>query len=333
MDLSTGYLGLTLAHPLMSGASPLVRNLDMARRLEDGGASAIVLYSLFEEQILSEQFRQVQDLEAPEETFPEALTYHPLREEYRRIGPDQYLERVRKVKEAVGIPVIASLNGISTGTWMEYASKCEQAGADALELNLYFLAADPEETGESVEGRMRQVVQVVKEAVTIPLAVKLSEFFSSIPNMVKQIEDEGADGVVIFNRFYQPDIDVEELEVSPKLKLSNSSELLLRLRWLAILSGRFGLSLGVTGGVHTSTDAIKAIMAGAHGVQMVSALLMNGPEYIGKIRDDLIAWMESHEYDSIEQMRGSMNLMKSPDPSAYERANYVRILEGGTKYV
>jgi dihydroorotate dehydrogenase (fumarate) len=333
MDLSTCYLGLTLAHPLMSGASPLVRNLDMARRLEDGGASAIVLYSLFEEQILSEQFRQVQDLEAPEETYPEALTYHPHREEYRRIGPDQYLERVRKVKEAVGIPVIASLNGISTGTWMEYASQCEQAGADALELNLYYLAADPEETGKAVEGRMRQVIQVVKGAVTIPLAVKLSEFFSSIPNMVKQIEEEGADGVVIFNRFYQPDIDVEELEVSPKLKLSNSSELLLRLRWLAILSGRFGLSLGVTGGVHTSTDAIKAIMAGAHGVQMVSALLMNGPEYIGKIRDDLIAWMESHGYDSIEQMRGSMNLMKSPDPSAYERANYVRILEGGTKYV
>jgi dihydroorotate dehydrogenase (fumarate) len=333
MDLSTKYLGLQLAHPLMPGASPLVKNLDTVRRLEDSGASAIVLHSLFEEQIRSEQFRMVQDIEAPEETFPEALTYHPHREEYGGLGPDQYLERVRKVKEAVGVPVIASLNGITTGTWVEYAAKCEQAGADALELNVYYLAADPEETGQAVEGRAREVVRAVKSSVGIPVAVKLSEFYSSIPNLVKQLEEEGADGVVLFNRFYQPDIDVEELEVSPKLRLSDPSELLLRLRWLAILSGHFKLSLAVTGGVHTGLDAVKAVMTGAHAVQMVSALLKNGPKHLATVRQEMVSWMEGHEYQSVEQMRGAMNLLKSPDPASFERANYMRVLEGGMKVV
>lgn len=333
MDLTTTYLGFSLPHPFMPGASPLVTDLDMVRRLEDSGASAIVIHSLFEEQIRNEQFREVQDIEAPEETYPEALTYHPHREEYMRVGPEQYLERVRKVKEAVGVPVIASLNGVSTGTWVEYAAKCQQAGADGLELNLYFLVTDPEETGASVENRAIEVVRAVKGSVGIPVAVKISEFFSSLPNLVKRIEEAGADGVVIFNRFYQPDIDVEELEAVPNLRLSDSSELLLRLRWLAILSGRFKLSFAVTGGVHTATDAVKAVMAGAHGIQMVSALLKNGPEYLRKVREETAAWMEQHEYGSIEQMRGNMSLLKSPDPSAFERGNYMRILEGGTKYI
>jgi dihydroorotate dehydrogenase (fumarate) len=333
MDLSTTYLGLKLPHPLMPGASPLVNDLDTVRRLEDAGASAVVLHSLFEEQILSEQFREVQDVEVPEETFPEALTYHPHRDEYVAIGPDQYLERVRKIKETVGVPVIASLNGVSTGAWVEYASKCEQAGADALELNVFFLATSPEESCETVENRLMEAVRAVKGATTIPLAVKLSPFFSSLPNLVKGLAEARADGVVLFNRFYEPDIDIEELEVTPRLRLSSSAELLLRLHWLAILSGRVALSLAATGGVHTATDAIKAIMAGAHGVQMVSALLKNGPEHLRTVRDEMASWMEKHEYDSIDQMRGNMSLLKSPDPAAFERVNYMRILQGGTKYV
>jgi len=333
MDLSTTYLGLKLPHPLMPGASPLAGDLDTVRCLEDAGAAAVTLNSLFEEQILSEQFREVQDVEVPEETFPEALTYHPHRDEYVAIGPDQYLEQVRKVKEAVGVPVIASLNGVSTSAWIGYAAKCEQAGADALELNIYFLATDPEESGEAVENRVVQVTQAVEGAVTIPIAVKVSPFFSSLPNLAKRLEKAGAKGVVLFNRFYQPDIDVEALEVIPKLRLSDSSELLLRLHWLAILSGRVGLSLAATGGVHTATDAVKAVMAGAHGVQMVSALLKNGPEHLRKVRDGMATWMEKHEYESVDQMRGNMSLLRSPDPAAFERVNYMRILQGGTKEV
>jgi dihydroorotate dehydrogenase (fumarate) len=333
MDLSTTYLGLNLAHPIMPGASHLADDLDMVRRLEDAGAPAIILPSLFEEQILNEQFRGVQDVEAPEETFPEALTYHPRRDEYVTIGPEQYLERLRRVKETVKVPVIASLNGISTGTWVEYAAKCEQAGADALELNVYYLSTDPGESCEAVEDRLLEVVRAVKGRVRIPVAVKLSEFYSSLPYVVKRIEKEGADGVVLFNRFYQPDIDVEELEAVPTFRLSESSELLLRLRWVAILSGRVKLFLAVTGGVHTPTDVVKAVMAGAHAIQVVSALLKNGPEYLRYLRDGLASFMEQHEYGSLGQIRGNMNLVRSPDPSAFERANYMRILQGGTKVV
>ncbi|NIQ37949.1 MAG: dihydroorotate dehydrogenase-like protein [Proteobacteria bacterium] len=333
MDLSTNYLGLTLPHPLMPGASPLAEDLDTVRRLEDAGAAAIILHSLFEEQILSEHFREIQDVEAPEETFPEALTYHPHRGEYVATGPDKYLERVRKTKETVSVPVLASLNGISTSAWIEYATKCEQAGADALELNVYFLATNPKESGEAVEKRVVDVVQAVRGAVKIPIAVKLSPFFSSLPHLAQQLEKAGADGMVLFNRFYQPDIDVEDLEVVPKLLLSNSSELLLRLHWLAILSGRVGFSLGATGGVHTALDVVKAVMAGAHGVQMVSTLLKNGPDHLRKILDGVTLWMDEHEYESIDQMRGNMSLLKSPDPAAFERVNYMRILQGGTKYV
>ncbi len=333
MDLSTTYLGLKLSHPLIPGASPLTDDLDTVKRLEDAGAPALILRSLFEEQIANEQFRQVQDVEAAEESFAEALTYFPRREEYRMIGPERYLETVRMVKEAAGVPVIASLNGTSDGGWIDYARQCQEAGADALELNVYTVATDLGVAGTAVEDRIVRAAKAVKASVRIPVAVKISPFFSSLPHVAKRIEEAGADGLVLFNRFYQPDIDPEALEVVPKLRLSDSSELLPRLRWLAVLSGRVKMSLGATGGVHTAADAVKAIMAGAHGVQMVSALLENGPAHLAKVRDGLAAWMEAHEYKSVAQMRGCMSLLKSPDPAAFERANYIRILQGGTKTV
>ena len=332
MDLSTTYLGLKLANPLIPGASPLSDNLDAAKRLEDAGAPAIVMYSLFEEQIEDEQRREVRDVEEAEGSFAEALSYFPRRDQYRVIGPDRYLEKIRKLKEAVGIPVIASLNGVSEGGWTDYAKQCQQAGADALELNVYFLAADPDEPGKAVEDRLVRVVKAVKKAVKIPVAVKISPFFSSLPNMAVRIEAAGAKGLVLFNRFYQPDIDLEALEVVPKLRLSDSGELLPRLRWLALVSGRVKMSLAATGGVHTAADAVKAIMAGAHGVQMVSALLKKGSGHLQTVRDEMAAWMEAHGYDSVAKMRGCMSLEKSPNPAAFERANYIRILQGGTRY-
>ena len=333
MDLSSTYLGFRLKHPLMPGASPLADDLDKVKRLEDCGASAIVLRSLFEEQILNEQFREVQDVDAAEYTFPEALTYFPRVEEYRLSGIDRYLEQVRKIKETVDIPVIASLNGITSGGWIDQAQKLQEAGADALELNIYYLATDPEDSGEAVEKRTIRIVQTIKETTSLPFAVKLSPFYSSIPNLVKNLEQTGAWGVVLFNRFYQPDIDPEELEVVPHLKLSDSSELLLRLRWTAILSGKVGLSLAISGGVHTAQDAIKSVMSGAHAVQMVSALLKNGPGYLGTVYKEMQEWLERHEYESLEQMQGNMNLLRTSDPGAFERANYVQILQGGVKYV
>jgi dihydroorotate dehydrogenase (fumarate) len=333
MDLSTTYLGLKLKNPLIPGASPLTDDLDTAKRLEDAGAAALVLPSLFEEQIENEQFREQQDVEAAEGSFAEALTYFPRRDQYRVIGPDRYLENLRKVKQAAGIPVVASLNGVSDGGWVDYARQCQDAGADALELNVYFLATDPAETGAAVEDRVVRATRAVKAAVRIPVAVKLSPFFSSLPHLAARLEGAGADGLVLFNRFYQPDIDPETLAVAPRLRLSDSSELLPRLRWLAILSGRVNLTLGATGGVHTAADAVKALMAGAHGVQMVSALLQKGPAYLGKVRDELAAWMEAHGYASLAQLRGCMSLAKCPDPAAFERANYIKVLQGGVKRV
>jgi dihydroorotate dehydrogenase (fumarate) len=335
MNLATEYLGLRLSHPLIPGASPLVDDLDTVRRLEDAGAAAVVLPSLFEEQLANEQFREVQDVEAAEETYAEALTYQPRRDEYQRhgIGSDGYLELIRRVKGAVSVPVIASLNGVTVGGWSDYAGQCQEAGADALELNVYLLATEPEESGAFVEKRVIDVVRTVRQTVSIPLAVKLSPFFSSLPHLARSLEEAGAAGLTVFNRFYQPDIDVEKLEAASRLRLSDSTELLLRLRWLAILSGRVNLSLGVTGGVHTAIDAIKALMAGAHGVQMVSALLMNGPEHLARVREEMIRWMEQHGYESIDQLRGSMSLLKSPDPAAFARTNYMRILQGGVKHV
>jgi dihydroorotate dehydrogenase (fumarate) len=327
MDLSTTYLGFKLPNPLMPGASPLVDDLDTVKRLEDAGAAAIVMHSLFEEQITREQLGHLHAVEMHEDSFAEALSYFPQPQEYR-LGPEAYLEQIRKIKAMVKVPVIASLNGTSPAGWLDYAKLIEQAGADALELNVYYLATQAWETSESVERRTLEAVRVVTGAVKIPVAVKLSPFYSALANLAKQLDEAGADALVLFNRFYQPDIDVEELEVVPSLQLSDSSELLLRLRWLAILSGHVKGSLACSGGVHSPLDAIKAVMAGAHAVQLVSALLKREPAYLQTVRSGMERWMEEHEYSSLSQMHASMSHQKSPNPQALERANYMRILQG-----
>ena len=326
MDLSTTWLGLKLPHPFMPGASPMVDDLDVVRRLEDAGASAIVMHSLFEEQITREQIGTIEAMEIHAGAFAEALSYFPEPEDFR-LGPETYLEQIRKIKLAVKLPVIASLNGVTLGGWLEYAQKIEQAGADALELNVYYLAAKSWEAGSLVERRMLEMVHAVKTSVKLPVAVKLSPFFSSLGHFASELDRLKVDGLVLFNRFYQPDVNPEELEVVPSLTLSDSSDLLLRLRWLAILSGRLKAGLAVSGGVHTGLDAVKAVMTGADAVQMVSALLKRGPKQLATAKQDFTNWMEQHEYESIAQMKGSMNLLKSPDPASFERANYMRILQ------
>jgi len=326
MDLSTNYLGLTLPHPLMPGASPLVDDLDTVRRLEDAGAAAIVMHSLFEEQIAGEQVAAVRHMDAHADSFPEALSYFPRPEEFT-LGPDEYLEQVRKIKSVVAVPVIGSLNGATRGGWLGYARLIEQAGADALELNVYSLSTSADDTGEDVERRALEILEAVKQAVRIPVAVKLSPFYSSFANLARRLDQAGVDGLVLFNRFYQPDIDVENLEAVRTLHLSDSSELLLRLRWLAILSGRVRASLIATGGVHTALDAIKAVMAGAHAIQLVSCLLKRSPAHLGTILREMTDWMQEQEYESLRQMQGSMSLSRCPDPQAYERVNYMRILQ------
>lgn len=326
MDLSTKYLGLELQHPLMPGASPLIDDLDRVRSLEDAGAAAIVMRSLFEEQITLDQMTTFHDIEEPAGSFAEALTYFPDPPDFA-LGPEDYLEQIQKIREAVGVPVIASLNGVTPRGWLEYARSIKQAGADALELNIYFVPTDPDETGEDIETRTVEVVRTVKEEVDIPVAVKLSPYYSSFANLAKRLDGVHADGLVLFNRFYQQDIDVEELEIVPQLRLSDSSELLLRMHWCAILAGRVKASLAVSGGVHTSIDAIKAVMTGAHAVQMVSALLAHSPDYLRVVLEGMVRWMEEHEYESLGQMQGSMTLQSVPDPSAFERANYMRVLQ------
>lgn len=326
MDLSTTYLGLSLPHPVMPGASPLSDDLGVAKRLEDAGAAAIVMHSLFEEQITREQLGHLISIEMHEDAFAEALSYFPRPEEYS-LGPDRYLEHIRKLKAAVGIPVIASLNGTSAAGWLDYARLIEEAGADALELNTYYLSTNTWETAEQVERRTLDMLRAVKQSVKIPVAVKISPYFSSLAHFAKQLDDAGADGIVMFNRFYQPDIDVEELEVTSRLQLSHSPTLLLRLRWLAIISGKVRASLACSGGVHTEIDALKAVMAGAHAVQTVSALLTNGPEHLTSIINGLSQWLEEHEYDSLRQAHGSMSHERCPNPGAFERANYQKILQ------
>ncbi|MDW7772110.1 MAG: dihydroorotate dehydrogenase-like protein [Desulfobulbaceae bacterium] len=328
MDLSTTYLGLTLSSPFIAGASPMADDLDTVKRLEDAGMAAIVMYSLFEEQIIADQERGVREIEMPENTYAEALTYHSMTDEMR-LGPDIYLEKLAAVKKSVAVPVIGSLNGISEGGWVRYARLIEQAGADGLEINIYFLADDPAVNGAAVEDRLLAVVRQVKQSVAVPVAVKISPFFSSLPHFCRRLEEEGADGIVLFNRFYQPDIDVENLEILSTLSLSTRDELLLRLRWLAILSGSLHLSLAVTGGVHTGIDAVKAVMCGAHGVQMVSALLKNGARHLAVVRKEFEEWLETHEYASLDQMRGSMGIENTPDRTLLERVNYIRVLLGG----
>ncbi len=328
MDLSTTYLGLKLPHPFMPGASPLVDDLDVVKRLEDAGAAAIVMHSLFEEQIVREQIAAFLHSEPHGESFAEALYYFPSPDRFA-LGPDEYLQHLGRVKAAVQVPVIASLNGTSLGGWLNYATAMEQAGADALELNVYSLPTDPEVSAQEIEDRTEEMLRAVKQKIRIPVAVKLSPFYTALAHFARRLERAGADGLVLFNRFYQPDIDAESLDVSRHLTLSSSAELPLRLRWLAILSGQqLKTSLAVTGGIHGAMDAVKAIMAGAHAVQMVSALLRGGPEYLSRVRKETVAWMQDHEYESLAQMRGSMNLESCPDPAVYERANYMLMLQG-----
>ncbi len=325
MDLSTTYLGFKLPHPFMPGASPLVDDLDTVRRLEDAGAAAITMHSLFEEQITGEELALNRSLELPAESFAEATSYLPEPPDFT-LGPEEYLEQLRRIKAAVGIPVIGSLNGATAGGWLRYA-RLLQAGADAIELNIYELATDPGKPGAAVEDRLLEVLKAVNASVKVPVAVKLSPFFSSLSHLARRLDEAGAGGLVLFNRFYQADIDVEALEAVRTLRLSDPTELLLRLRWLAILSGRLRASLAVTGGIHSALDAVKAIMVGAHAVQMVSLLLRRGPEQLAVVRDGVAAWLEEHEYESLAQMQGSMNLSHCPDPAAFERANYMHILQ------
>ena len=327
MDLTTDFLGLKLDNPFLPGSSPMADDLDVAKRLEDAGAPAIVLRSLFEEQVQAEEMATYEAVSASMYTSAEASSYFPDLEDYH-FGPTAYLDHLRRMKEAVSVPVLASLNGVHPEGFVRYGRLVEEAGADALELNIYAPVIAPDRVGRSVEEEVVQLTAAVKQAVSIPVAVKLSPFYSSPANLAQRLEQHGADALVIFNRFYQPDIDIERLEVARTLALSTSSELLLRLRWLAILSGRVQTQLAVTGGVHTADDAVKALMAGADVVQIVSALLQRGPEYLGQRRRGVEIWLEEHQYESLDQLRGSMSLDKVGEPEAYERANYLKILQG-----
>ena len=327
MDLTTTYLGRTLPHPFMPGASPLADDLDTVRRLEDAGAAAIVLRSLFEEQITREQIAAFVHQEQHGESFAEAMSFFPNPDSFV-LGPEEYLKHLRRVKESVGLPVFASLNGTTTGGWLEYARLMEEAGADALELNVFHIPTDLEIPGATLERETVAMVREVKQGLRIPVAVKLSPFFTCFAHFARELDQAGADGLLLFNRFYEPDINTVDLEVTRELHLSDSTELPLRLRWLAILSGRIRPSLAVTGGVHTPLDAVKAIMAGAHAIQLVSALLVNGPVRLQEILDGVAAWMEENEWGSISEMCGNMSLHRVPDPRMYERATYMWMLQG-----
>jgi dihydroorotate dehydrogenase (fumarate) len=326
MNLKTKYLGLELQSPFVVGASPLGDDLDTARRLEDAGASAIVMHSLFEEQLSGEASALEAFAETYEDSNAEALSYFPQSADYSH-GPEDYLNHIALLKSRLAIPVIASLNGRTPGGWVAHAKLMQEAGADALELNIYEVPTNPEESGAEIEARLLEVVSGVREKVTIPLAVKLSPFYSSLPHLVNSIHLSGANGLILFNRFYQPDLDIEALNVEPKIFLSTSSELLLRLRWMAVLHGKTPLSLALSGGVHRMHDAVKGIMAGADVLQMVSLLLRQGPQALSSMVKDFTAWMKEHDYHDISEMRGCLSHRNSPDSAAFERANYLRVLQ------
>ncbi|RPH88045.1 MAG: dihydroorotate dehydrogenase-like protein [Deltaproteobacteria bacterium] len=331
MDLSTTYMGLKLKNPLVPSASPLSKNLDGIKRLEDAGAAAVVLYSLFEEQIAFEQEELSYFLDRGTESFAEALSYFPEPKEFN-MGPEEYLEHIRKAKEATHIPIIGSLNGVSSGGWIEYAKKIEKAGADALELNIYFLATDPTQEGRQVENQYRVILNAVKSNISIPVAVKLSPFFSSLARFAKELDNDGADGLVLFNRFYQPDLDLEKLEVVPGVVLSSSADLRLPLRWIAILYGKVKAGLAATTGVHTAMDALKTIAAGADVAQMCAALLKNGPGYLKTVLRGMETWLEDKEYDSLSTLKGSMSQKAVAEPGVFERANYMKALNDFRDY-
>jgi len=325
IDLKTTYLGLDLKNPLVASPSPLCEEISNIRQMEDAGAAAVVLHSLFEEQIALESSQLDNSLEAGAESFAESLSYFPDMTSYN-LGPEGYLEHVRKAKAAVDIPVIASLNGVSAEGWIKYAKKIEEAGADALELNIYYLPADPDVPAAEVEEVYYDLVTEVKRRLRIPLAVKIGPYFSSMGNAAQRLDESGADALVLFNRFYQPDFDLENLEVVPNLILSTPHELLLRLHWVAIIYGHVRADLALTGGVYTAEDVLKSMMAGARVAMMTSALLRYGIQHLEMVRRDLAEWMEKHEYDSIHQMQGSMARKSVADPSAFGRANYMKIL-------
>jgi dihydroorotate dehydrogenase (fumarate) len=325
MDLTTSYMGLQLKNPLVPSASPLSYSLDSMRRLEDAGASAIVMYSLFEEQIQHEAAELNHYLSYGTESFAEALSYFPEADLYN-LGPEEYVELIHKAKRALSIPVIGSLNGISTGGWIDYARKIEEAGANGIELNVYYIPTDPRLTGQQVEDRYVEVLKAVKSTVHIPIAMKLSPYFSALANMAQRLDAAGANALVLFNRFYQPDIDLENLEVTPNVILSTPQAMRLPLRWIAILHKRIKASLAATSGIHTAHDVLKMLMAGADVTMLCSTLLRSGPGRIKEILAELQQWMIDHEYVSVTQMKGSMSQKSVADPAAFERANYMKAL-------
>lgn len=327
VDMKVKYLGLELDHPLVVGASPQADSLDGIRRAEDGGAAAIVFRSLFEEQLDTEALATFSAMESHAEMFAEATHFMPEPSEFK-VGPDQYFEGIRRAKAAVRIPIIGSLNGTSLGGWLNYAQAIEEVGADALELNVFDVPMNELVSGAEIEKETIEMVRELRRQLTIPIAVKLSPFHTSLPHFTAALQEAGADGLVLFNRFFEPDVDIENLEVITEMRLSDSREVLLRLRWLAILSGLLNRTqLAVTGGVHTATDAIKAIMCGASVVQVVAGVLRSGPQYLGQMRNEIENWLAEHEYASLESMRGCMNILHAPNPNVFSRANYMRILQ------
>ena len=326
IDITTSYMGLKLKSPLVASPSPFSKKVDSIRKIEDAGAGAVVLHSLFEEQIIIEGNELDRFLTQGTESYAESLSYFPDLGNYN-IGPQDYLDHVSQAKKAVDIPVIGSLNGVSTGGWIEYAKLIQDAGADALELNIYYIPTNSDITAQQIEQMYTDLVEDVKSSVNIPVAVKLSPYFSSMPNMARQLDRSGADALVLFNRFYQPDLDIENLVVKPDLNLSTSEELRLRIRWVAILFGNIKADMAITGGVHTADDVVKAIMSGANVAMMTSALLKNGIDHLKKVNSDLTDWMEKHGYESISKMQGSMSMQSVAEPAAFKRANYMKVLD------
>ena len=325
MDLTTTYLGLKLRTPLVVSASPLSEEIDNIKRMEDAGASAVVLYSIFEEQFTRDRLELHQRLEQGTESFPEALTYFPDSGDYR-LGPEEYLGHIWLAKKSTQMPVIASLNGSSTGGWIEYAQRIQAAGADALELNIYYIPTDPMLSGTEVEMTYFEILQAVKSVVTIPVAVKLSPFFSSFANMARRLDTAGADGLVLFNRFYQPDIDLDTLEIEPNILLSTPMAMRLPLRWVAILYGRLRANLAATSGIHRASDVLKMLLAGADVTMLCSALMRHGIHHIRTVEQDLIDLMSKHEYESVSQLKGSLSQKNCASPSEFERAQYMRAI-------
>ena len=332
LDLTTRYLGMNLRTPLVVSASPLSQDLDGIRRLEDAGASAVVLYSLFEEQLRLESLELDHFMSEGTESYAESLSYFPEPHEFH-LGPDEYLDHIRKAKAAVKVPIIASLSGTSVGGWIQYATQIEEAGADALECNIYWIVTNPDMSSAEIEQHYVDIVQAVKSAVSIPVAIKLSPFFTNMASMAKRLDGAGADGLVLFNRFYQADIDLENLEMDPRVLLSTPQAMRLPLTWIGILYGRIKANLAATGGVHGSDDVIKLLMVGADVTMLCSALLRNGVNHLRSVEQGVRQWMEANEYESVKQLQGSMSQKNCPDPSAFERAQYMRAVKGAQHLV